>query len=91
MFLAPRPELAAWVKLSTSHFIRQFKLAPGLASPQYFNLCLGERAKELLAQAVTTVAEEAHQVGFFDQSHLARHFKTWVGVVPKQYRDNLTT
>lgn len=80
-------ELAAATHLSSSHFIRRFKQATGLAPHQYLNRCRVERAKELLGQAEMTVAEVAQQVGFFDQSHLIRHFKYWVGVTPKTYRD----
>lgn len=81
-------ELAASTQLSSSHFIRRFKLATGIAPHQYLNRCRVERAKELLGQAGMTVAEVAQQVGFFDQSHLIRHFKFWTGVTPKAYRDS---
>lgn len=81
-------ELAASAQLSSSHFIRRFKQATGLAPHQYLNRCRVERAKELLGRADLTIAEVAQQVGFFDQSHLIRHFKYWVGVTPKTYRDS---
>lgn len=81
-------ELAASAQLSSSHFIRRFKLATGLAPHQYLNRCRVERAKELLGSADLTIAEVAQEVGFFDQSHLIRHFKYWVGVTPKTYRDS---
>lgn len=81
-------ELAASSRLSSSHFIRRFKQATGLAPHQYLNRCRVERAKELLGQNEMTVAEVAQQVGFFDQSHLIRHFEFWVGVTPKAYRSS---
>lgn len=83
-------ELAAATQLSSSHFIRRFKLATGLAPHQYLNKCRVERAKELLGRADITIAEVAQQVGFFDQSHLIRHFKHLIGVTPKDYRDGLS-
>ena len=84
-------ELAASAQLSSSHFIRRFKLATGLAPHQYLNRCRVERAKELLGSPDLTIAEVAQEVGFFDQSHLIRHFKYWVGVTPKTYRDSKLT
>lgn len=81
-------ELAASAQLSSSHFIRRFKLATGLAPHQYLNQSRVERAKELLGSADLTIAEVAQEVGFFDHSHLIRHFKYWVGVTPKTYRDS---
>jgi len=81
-------ELAAAAHLSSSHFIRRFKLTTGLAPHQYLNRCRVERAQELLGRADMSVSEVAQQVGFFDQSHLVRHFKHWVGVTPRTYRDS---
>lgn len=81
-------ELAAATHLSSTHFIRRFKLATGLAPHQYLNSCRVERAKELLGRADLTISEVAQQVGFFDQSHLVRHFRHWVGVTPKAFRDS---
>ena len=81
-------ELAALTHSSPSHFTKQFKRSTGLPPHQYLIQQRIERAKELLSNAVLTIAEVSQVVGFFDQSHLVRHFKYWVGVTPRDYRDS---
>ena len=79
-------ELAACVGFSTPYFTQQFKQATGYAPHQYLLKCRVERALELFSTSRLTVAEVAQQVGFYDQSHLIRHFKRIVGVSPHQVR-----
>jgi AraC family transcriptional regulator len=81
-------ELANLTGLSAASFAKQFKISTGLPPHQYLILRRVERAKELLRGKVLTVAEVSQAVGFFDQSHLIRHFKHWVGVTPKDYRES---
>lgn len=75
-------ELAALAGLSPAYFTRQFKLATGLPPHQYLIQRRVERARELLTGGVLSVAEVAQVVGFFDQSHLHRHFKRLFKVSP---------
>jgi AraC family transcriptional regulator len=81
-------ELAALTNSSPSHFTKQFKRSVGLPPHQYLIQQRIERAKELLSGKALNVAEVSQAVGFFDQSHLVRHFKYWVGVTPKDYRES---
>ncbi len=81
-------ELAALTHSSPSHFTKQFKHATGLPPHQYLIQQRVERAKELLGSGDIRIAEVSQVVGFFDQSHLVRHFKYWVGVTPRDYRDS---
>jgi AraC family transcriptional regulator len=81
-------ELAALTHSSPSHFTKQFKCSTGLPPHQYLIQQRVERAKELLSTSELSIAEVSQVVGFFDQSHLVRHFKYWVGVTPKDYRDS---
>ncbi|MBW4689018.1 MAG: AraC family transcriptional regulator [Komarekiella atlantica HA4396-MV6] len=81
-------EIAAEVNLSVYHFTRLFKQSMGLAPHQYQIRCRVERAKELLEQGEMPIADIATQVGFYDQSHLNRHFKRIVGVSPKVVQQN---
>lgn len=81
-------EIAAEVDLSAYHFSRLFKQSTGLAPHQYQIHCRVERAKELLQAGEMAIADIATQVGFYDQSHLSRHFKRIVGVSPKTIRQN---
>ncbi len=76
-------EIAAQVNLSAYHFARLFKQSTGLAPHQFQTHYRVERAKELLQAGEMTISEIATAVGFYDQSHLSRHFKRIVGVSPK--------
>ena len=76
-------EIAAQVNLSAYHFARLFKQSTGLAPHQFQTHYRVERAKELLQAGEMTISEIAAAVGFYDQSHLSRHFKRIVGVSPK--------
>lgn len=76
-------KIATEVSISAYHFSRLFKQSTGLAPHQYQIRCQVERAKELLQAGEMTIADIATQVGFYDQSHLSRHFKRIVGVSPK--------
>jgi AraC family transcriptional regulator len=77
--------LAALSHVNPASFCKQFKRTTGLPPHQYVIFRRVERAKELLIRDIS-IAEVAQLVGFFDQSHLIRHFKYWVGVSPKDYR-----
>jgi AraC family transcriptional regulator len=76
-------DVAAAVGLSTYHFARLFKHSTVKAPHQYLLDARVRKAKELLATGKFTVSEAAHEVGFFDQSHLTRHFKRVFGLPPK--------
>jgi AraC family transcriptional regulator len=79
-------DMAQVVNLSTSHLNRLFKQSQGISLYQYVIHCRIERAKQLLKRQQLTIAEIATQVGFADQSHLTHHFKRYVGVTPKTFR-----
>ncbi|MEO8606287.1 MAG: AraC family transcriptional regulator [Chloroflexota bacterium] len=79
-------ELAACAGFSAPYFTEQFKRTTGYAPHQYLLRVRVERALELLNTSRLTVAEVAQRVGFYDQSHLIRHFKRIVGVSPHEVR-----
>src|SRR6185369_6690010 len=64
--------------------LRMFKLRYGLPPHTYqrsVRLALAQRALREGQQPAQVAAE----YGFFDQSHLTRHFKRFLGVTPAQY------
>lgn len=69
--------------MSPYHFARTFKHVTGVAPHQYVLKVRLERAKSLLLRGNLSIAEVAHKVGFFDQSHFTRYFKRLVGVTPQ--------
>lgn len=79
-------EMAQMLQISPYYFSRLFKQSTGLTPHQYLLKCRIDQAKQLLRTTNLAIAAVATQVGFVDQSHLSRHFKRQVGVVPSQFR-----
>ena len=77
--------LATEVGLSPFHLARVFRRDVGLAPHESVLQQRVGRAKGLL-RAGAAPAQVAAEVGFYDQSHLNRHFKRRVGVTPVQYQ-----
>ena len=82
-------ELADVAGLSPFHFARQFKTATGHPPHDYLIRLRVDRAQELIRQhrREWTLAAIAHDCGFSDQSHMARHFKRVLGVSPGEFAD----
>lgn len=79
-------DIAAVASLSPYHFAHLFKKSTGLSPHQYVIHRRVERAKLLLASTNWPLTYIAHNVGFANESHLAKHFKRLTGLSPKHYR-----
>lgn len=80
--------LAALAHLSPYHLSHLFQAETGLPPHAYLNQLRVRHARTFLRQGISP-AEVAAMTGFFDQSHLNRHFKRVTGVTPGQYRKNI--
>jgi transcriptional regulator of acetoin/glycerol metabolism len=78
--------LAGVAGLSVHHFARQFKQSAGVTPHVYLTQKRVERAQEMMVQTDLSLAEIAFAVGFFDQGHLARHFRYMLGTTPREFR-----
>lgn len=76
--------LAEVVQLSPFQLCRSFSKAYGLSPHSYQTAMRVDRAKRLLAGGAAP-ADAAVATGFYDQSHLHRHFQRIVGVTPGRY------
>lgn len=76
-------DLAARTGCNAFQVIRAFRRMLGITPHSFLIEMRLERARELLALG-QPAAEVATEVGFFDQSHLIRHFKRRTGRTPKQ-------
>jgi AraC-like DNA-binding protein len=79
--LAQLAELSA---LSVSRFATVFRQQFGSSPYRYLCGLRIQRAQMLLLAGVPG-SMVAAEVGFFDQSHLARHFKQFCGMTPSAY------
>lgn len=77
-------ELASVVGVSVGHALRSFSKAMGTSPSAYHVAMRVDRARHLLWAGVP-VGQVAGVLGFFDQSHLHRHFVRHVGCTPGQY------
>lgn len=79
-------ELAALVDLTRFHFIRAFKQAAGMPPLQFVIRRRIERARELLVEGGTSVAEVAGRSGFGSPIQMTRAFRRIVGTTPSAIR-----
>jgi AraC-like DNA-binding protein len=77
-------DLAACAALSPFHFVRSFRRATGLPPHAYLTQLRLDRARALLVEG-RSATDVALAVGFYDQSHLTKHFKRAYGITPGQY------
>ncbi len=83
----PLEQLARDHGLNPYTMLRQFRMEMGV-TPHAFRLnCRISQAKRLLSTGMEP-AEVALECGFFDQSHLHRHFKALTTVTPGEYQQN---
>jgi AraC family transcriptional regulator len=78
-------ELASIARLSPAHFSTLFRNATGEPPHRYHTRLRVERARRLLERGATP-SDASLAVGFFDQSHLARHMRRLLGVSPGRLR-----
>jgi transcriptional regulator GlxA family with amidase domain len=77
-------ELADVAGLSIWRFATVFRQQVGISPHRYICRLRVERARELMRGGLSA-AGAATEAGFYDQSHLSRHFKTICGVTPGQF------
>src|SRR5215510_6368227 len=78
--------LATLAGLSTDHFARAFHQSLGLPPHKYLLARRLEQVEHMLRETHAPLSEIALATGFSDQSHLARHFRRWAGMSPRQVR-----
>jgi len=83
-------ELAKESSITKFHLAREFTRRFGAPPHEYLNMVRISRAMESLrsGQSISTSAMEA---GFFDQSHLTRHFKRVYGITPGEFQSGINT
>jgi AraC-like DNA-binding protein len=77
-------DLASVAELSVFRLVTVFRREMGIPPYRYLNAVRVRKAQQLLRAGVPP-AIAAIEVGFFDQSHLCRHFRTICGMTPGQF------
>jgi transcriptional regulator GlxA family with amidase domain len=81
-------ELCSDLGTSTSRFIQLFKNSVGSVSPHlYYNRLIVEKAQKLLASSDMAIKEIAYELGFQNESHFCKVFRSCAGTTPGSYRD----
>jgi len=81
----PLEQLARQHGMDKFKFLRYFKQHTGLTPHNFMLMKRVDAAKQLL-QDGSSLVETALAVGFYDQAHFSRFFKSFVGVSPGQYQ-----
>jgi AraC family transcriptional regulator len=79
-------ELAAVADVHPAHLNKTFKRHFGSTVGAYLRRLQIERASHLLARTRIPLAQLAAELGFCDQSHFARVFKSITGATPSEFR-----
>jgi AraC-like DNA-binding protein len=79
-------DIAQECGLSASQFGRAFRRTVGESPHRWLNRQRIERAKALLRDSESSLADIALACGFCDQSHFTRSFTAWTGISPGQWR-----
>lgn len=75
---------------SEAHFSRKFKEAFGIPPLRYFlDLKLRAVAKTMVDKPNVPLQDIARTFGFEDPYHFSKSFKTWAGVPPRRFRQNI--
>lgn len=81
-------ELCTDLGTSTSRFIQLFKNSVGSVSPHvYYNRLIVEKAQKMLVSSDLAIKEIAYVLGFQNESHFCKVFRTCSGTTPGSYRD----
>jgi AraC family transcriptional regulator len=68
------------------HLTRSFQSFYRCTPGEFLRNLRLRRSAELLVSTKLSVAEIALESGFFDQSHLTRHFRRTFGIPPGEFR-----
>ena len=58
----------------------------GLAFEELLHRTLARKAQYLLSQKMMSIAEIAQTLGYSDQAHFSRAFKSWTGMTPRTWQ-----
>jgi len=84
-------ELTRETGLSGTPFFRLFKSYLNQSPLAYFNAIKIKRAAELLKHTILPVKEIAFSLGYEEAAYFTNHFRSTLGVSPREYRKRMET
>jgi AraC-like DNA-binding protein len=78
--------LAESCGLSVAQFNRRFNAMFRTSPKRFIMVSRVDKARQLLTSTSMTISAIAFDTGFYDQSHLTRHFRKITGMTPRAYR-----
>jgi transcriptional regulator GlxA family with amidase domain len=79
-------DMAEHVHLSVSQIQREFSQKFGITPSRYLREVRVGMVRHLLESSDLSLTQIVSECGFYDQSHLTRHFKASTGLTPLKYR-----
>jgi AraC-like DNA-binding protein len=79
-------DVARRVGLSTSQLNRRFQATFQMPPSEYLQRVRVHEASRRLADGDQPISEIAIGCGFYDQAHLTRTFRRWMGMTPKEFQ-----
>lgn len=81
-------EIAYDLKISTGYLSSCFKKNMGISVMNYYKKIKVERSKTLLMNSNKSILEISTLLGFCDQCHFSKTFKSIVGLTPTEYKNS---
>jgi len=81
-------DVAHQIGVHPVHFVRAFRKFFNCTPGDYLRRCRVEKARSLVAGSTLSLSETALECGYSDQSQLSKAFKRYLGVSPREYRQN---
>ena len=83
---SPVADLAVSLRMSTSHFRKKFSQGIGLSPSQYTKIVtISQAIRRLEAHDYQSLTELALALGYYDQAHFIRAFRSITSCSPRQY------
>lgn len=79
-------EIARAVGLSVSQLNRRFRATFQMSPSEYLQRVRVHEASRLLSESQRAISDVALETGFYDQAHLTRMFRKWMGMTPTDFR-----
>ena len=78
-------DMAKIAGLSVRQFEKRFKQLFNTSAHQYILKLRILKSCDLIVEGAVSIAEVAHELGFYDQSAFTTHFKKQIGITPLNY------